>query len=40
VSLDDRFAQDYTDLRRDPSRNRYNDVVTGPVSDWRPTSPT
>jgi cytochrome P450 len=34
VSLDDRFAQDYTDLRRDPSQNRYNDVVTGPVSDW------
>jgi cytochrome P450 len=31
---DDRFAQGYTELRRDPSLNRYNEVITGPVSDW------
>jgi cytochrome P450 len=31
---DDRFVQDYTELRRDPSLNRYNEVITGPVSDW------
>jgi cytochrome P450 len=34
VTVDDRFAQDYTQLRRDPSLNRYNEVVTGPVADW------
>ena len=31
---DDRFAQDYTELRRDPTLNRYTEVITGPVSDW------
>ena len=31
---DDRFDQDYTELRRDPSLNRYVEVITGPVSDW------
>jgi cytochrome P450 len=31
---DDRFAQDYTALRRDPTLNRYSEVVTGPVADW------
>ena len=31
---DDRFAQDYTELRRDPSLNRYNEMITGPVTDW------
>jgi cytochrome P450 len=31
---DDRFAQDYEALRRDPTLNRYNEIITGPVSDW------
>jgi cytochrome P450 len=31
---DHRFAQDYTELRRDPSLNRYVEVITGPVADW------
>src|SRR4051794_41370136 len=34
MTVDDRFSQDYTELRRDPSLNRYNEVVTGPVADW------
>jgi cytochrome P450 len=34
AGADDRFAQDYTALRRDPALNRYNEVITGPVSDW------
>lgn len=34
MGTDDRFAQDYQSLRRDPALNRYNEVVTGPVSDW------
>jgi cytochrome P450 len=34
LGADDRFAQDYTALRRDPALNRYNEVVTGPVADW------
>jgi cytochrome P450 len=31
---DDRFAQDYEALRRDPSLNTYNEIITGPVTDW------
>jgi cytochrome P450 len=31
---DDRFAQDWEQLRRDPSLNVYNEVITGPVEDW------
>ncbi len=34
TSTDDRFAQDWEQLRRDPSENVYNEVITGPVSDW------
>ena len=34
AGADDRFAQDYQSLRRDPSLNRYNEIVTGPVADW------
>jgi cytochrome P450 len=34
TGTDDRFAQDYQSLRRDPAQNRYNEVVTGPVTDW------
>jgi cytochrome P450 len=34
AGADDRFAQDYTTLRRDPALNRYNEIVTGPVADW------
>ena len=34
AGADDRFAQDYQTLRRDPSLNRYNEIVTGPVADW------
>jgi cytochrome P450 len=34
MTVDDRFSQDYTELRRDPSLNLYNEVVTGPVADW------
>jgi cytochrome P450 len=31
---DDRFAQDWESLRRDPAQKPYNEVITGPVSDW------
>jgi cytochrome P450 len=31
---DDRFAQDWESVRRDPAQNRYNEVITGPVADW------
>jgi cytochrome P450 len=34
AGADDRFAQDYQTLRRDPSLNRYNEIITGPVADW------
>jgi cytochrome P450 len=34
TGTDDRFAQDYASLRRDPTQNRYNEVITGPVTDW------
>lgn len=34
MTIEDRFSQDYTELRRDPSLNRYVEVITGPVSDW------
>jgi cytochrome P450 len=34
TGADDRFAQDYTALRRDPALNRYNEIITGPVTDW------
>src|SRR5689334_24287252 len=34
MTTEDRFTQDYTELRRDPSLNRYTEVITGPVSDW------
>jgi len=34
VSVDDRFTQDYAQLRRDPAQNTYNEIITGPVSDW------
>jgi hypothetical protein len=34
AGADDRFAQDYQSLRRDPTLNRYNEIITGPVADW------
>jgi cytochrome P450 len=34
MSIDDRFAQDYRELRPDADVGRVTEVVTGPVSDW------
>ncbi len=34
TSTDDRFAKDWEQLRRDPALSIYNEIITGPVSDW------
>jgi cytochrome P450 len=34
MTIDDRFDQDWEQVRRDPSQNVYNEVITGPVADW------
>ncbi|MDK3256892.1 cytochrome P450 [Blastococcus capsensis] len=34
MTVDDRFAADYRDLRRDVQEGRSNEAVTGPVTDW------
>ncbi|HZZ98150.1 MAG TPA: cytochrome P450 [Jatrophihabitantaceae bacterium] len=34
MSADERFAQEYRELRGDPELGYRNDVMAGPVSDW------
>ena len=34
MATDDRFAQDYREMRVAPELIRRSEVVTGPVSDW------
>jgi cytochrome P450 len=34
MSVDDRFSQNYQQMRVDPALGRTSEVVTGPVSDW------
>jgi cytochrome P450 len=35
MSVDDRFARDFGEMREDQPEGRRNEIVTGPVSDWR-----
>jgi cytochrome P450 len=34
MSVDDRFARDFGEMREDQPEGRRNEIVTGPVSDW------
>src|SRR5215218_6311975 len=34
MTTDDRFAQDYRELRTAPELIQHTEVITGPVSDW------
>jgi cytochrome P450 len=34
MSVDDRFTQDYREMRGDPNLGHRSEVVAGPVSDW------
>ena len=34
MAVDDRFAQDYREMRGEAPLGRHSEVITGPVSDW------
>ena len=34
MTVDDRFAQDYREMRADAPLGTHSEIITGPVSDW------